>query len=83
MKFCSSAALAAVITNVVGTVTFWYGGMDFAFLSLDDGRGVRLGLRRGERPDMNERIEATGELTRVEPDIRLENVTVRTLARDV
>lgn len=83
MKFCSSAALAAVITNVVGTVTFWYGGMDFAFLSLDDGRGVRLGLQRGERPDMNERIEATGELTCVEPDIRLENVTVRTLARDV
>ena len=27
MKFCSSAALAAVISYVVGTVPLWCGGM--------------------------------------------------------
>lgn len=87
MKFVltwSLALAAAVIsaiasaevypTNVVGTVTFWYGGANYAFMRLDDGRGVRLGLAAGQRPNPGDVISVTGLVHQVRPTMRMEYI---------
>lgn len=78
-SFAAPCVFALDSTNVLGTVSFWYGGIDFAFMTTDDMRGVRIGLRRGVRPNVGDRVEATGLLSQTAPDIRLEDVTLRVI----
>lgn len=76
----SAGASAEVYpTNVVGTVTFWYGGANYAFMRLDDGRGVRLGLGHGQRPNPGDVISVAGLVHQTTPTMRMEYIDFTSL----
>lgn len=81
--FAAFAALAGRAAHVVGDratlrgiVTFARGGTDFAFMITGDGVCARLGLAGGNRVRVGELVEATGDVSMIEPNLRMEGVTV-------